>query len=141
MSDTERANDIFGYEITDLIPSEKLTVREIQTDAQRRFGELVRRPIQSGDRDELVRQLDVWGLETIRRFREAGYVVFVDPSNIELDKKGQPVLSPIIEFSGRVDQVEMDYDRASREVQTGTLDGIVGKIDANGIWREPDQQF
>lgn len=55
---------------------------------------------------------------------------------IQADGELRPVLTPNVSITGRTSDVEIDHDRVRQEVQGGEMDGIVGKINEHGDWKE-----
>lgn len=55
------------------------------------------------------------------------------PTDVNLvDGEYRATLTPTVTITGRADTQEMDHDRIAAEVQDGELDGIQGKITADG---------
>lgn len=55
---------------------------------------------------------------------------------VQINGEDRPVLSPTVTVTGRTSEVEIDHERIRHEVQSGELDGQVGKIDQHGAWKE-----
>lgn len=55
---------------------------------------------------------------------------------VQMDGETRPVLSPTVSITGRTSEVEIDHDRIRREVQSGEMDGKVGRIDESGAWKQ-----
>jgi hypothetical protein len=72
--------------------------------------------------------------EAENRFRELGFKVIVDISNIEMGDDGNAYLSPVISIEDRIvgENSGHDFDRHAFEVQHGYEDGVEGKVNANG---------
>lgn len=58
------------------------------------------------------------------------------PTDINMiDGEYRATLTPTVTVTGRVDNTEMDHERISHEVQDGELDGVRGKITADGQFK------
>jgi hypothetical protein len=119
---------LFGYDITDLLPTEITQLKELSVWAQRKLA----------DHYPTVASLNQYALDVDAKFAENGWSIFVDPFNVELDERDNPVITPIFMLTGRTQEKDFDYDKAKGEVQSGLLDGVAGKIDEKGNWHEPD---
>lgn len=119
---------LWGYDITDLQPTEITQLKELSVWAQRKLA----------DHYPTVASLNQFALDVDAKFAEYGWSIFVDPFNVELDAKHNPVITPIFMLTGRTEEKQFDFDQAQAEVQAGLLDGIRGKITEDGRWHDPD---
>lgn len=127
-------SDKFGHQMVDLLPTEKTAIEEVMVTAQRRFVQTLQNIEKTS---EAVKAIEKWAHETEGRFREIGFVVVIDAMNIEEDTDGNPVFSPEISVTGKVEDEDFDFNRASFETQHGLLDGKVGMVKNNGLWVPP----
>jgi hypothetical protein len=71
--------------------------------------------------------------EAENRFKELGFKVIVDISNIEMGDDGNVYFSPVISIEDRIVREDgHDFERHSWEVQKGFEDGIPGSISGDG---------
>lgn len=150
MTDTESA---LGHQTVDLLPSEITRVKEAQVQWNRRLQARAKRGI-------TIEEAYDWGREVESYYRnELGLVAIVDPygdlaltddaplpevaTPEEFDKALASLpdkyfkVIPTVVVTGRVKDEAFDFDQAQQEVQTGLLDGIVGRIDEKGVWHDP----
>ena len=114
----------FGHSLVDLSPTELTTVKEVWVAAQRDLGSVRKLSRYS---------LAAWAERTGNRFKEVGLIAFIDPFNVEVDPDDVPFLSPLVDITGRIENKDFDYEKASSEVQNGLLDGVEGRITEKGL--------
>ncbi len=122
-----KKEEIFGYDITSLQPTEITELKELAVWAQRKLA----------DHYLTVKSLNQYAIEVDHKFAEHGWSIFVDPFNVELDRNENPVIAPIFHLTGRLEDEEFDYEQASRDTQAGLLDGTVGRVNEKGTWLDP----
>ncbi len=130
-----------GYEMTELLPTEKTAIQEVLVTSNRRYKE-VNSNWDEKSEQRRVDDLNGWRIETQNRFTDIGFVVTVDPFDIMFDKvTGLPVMVPSIQVMGKTeDPGEFDHQRMARETQRGLFDGRAGKL-KNNVWVSPESNF
>ncbi len=67
--------------------------------------------------------------------------VLCDPTHVDLDKSGNPYISPVATPIARLTPEVFDFARARYETQQGFVDGVPGVIKEDGSWAEPTKQI
>lgn len=72
------------------------------------------------------------------RFRELGFRVVVDISNLEVTDRNEVIYSPIISIEGRVtpEVFGHDHEKHAVQIQDGLYDGKAGTVTPDGKLKE-----
>ena len=123
-------NTLGEHEIGELLPSEFNEMKIIMAQVQGKYSrEYATEDVQKRMSLEIQHRLA----------EELGLLCAIEwlPTDIiDIDGMTRPVLSPTVTITGRTSEVEIDHDRIRHEVQSGEMDGKVGKMDEAGAWKE-----
>ena len=119
-----------GHDVAELYPSEfnelKIIVAQVQGKYANKYAT-----------DDIQAQMS---LEIQHRLsEELGLLCAIEwlPTDVvHINGEDRPVITPTVSVTGRTHEVQIDHDRIRAEVQSGALDGQVGKIDEHGTWKE-----
>lgn len=111
-------------EEVELLPSERNEVVILWADIQRKYGE---KPATGINIMQMVN-------EATTRFRELGFILYVDPSTLDITEKDEVVVSPTMYIIGRTNPKAdgHDHERHTFETQSGLSDGVEGAMGRNG---------
>lgn len=119
-----------GHDVKELLPSEFNQLKSIIAQVQGKYAsKYASEDVQAQMSLEIQHRLS----------EELGLLCAIEwlPTDvIHIDGEDRPVLSPTVTVTGRTSEVQIDHDRIRHEVQSGQLDGQVGKIDEHGTWKE-----
>ena len=119
-----------GHDVKELMPSEFNELKSIVAQVQGKYASKYAT-------DDIQAQMS---LEIQHRLSdELGLLCAIEwaPTDIvHINGEDRPVLSPTVTVTGRTSEVEIDHDRIRAEVQAGELDGVAGRIDEHGTFRE-----
>lgn len=119
-----------GHDVKEILPSEFNQLKSIIAQVQGKYASRYAT-------DEVQAQMS---LEVQHRLSdELGLLCAIEwlPTDVtHINGEDRPVLSPTVTVTGRTTEIEIDHDRIRAEVQSGELDGIAGKMDQHGTWKE-----
>lgn len=108
----------------ELLPDERNKCTIAWAELQRKYGQ------KESNKQNLV----AFAEEAENRFKELGFKVIVDISNLEVNEQGEVFISPIISIEERIvpEIFGHDHEKHAVQIQDGLADGIAGTVTPDG---------